>query len=259
MQRNYRRYFEKDVSGARQANEEEHTPVYTHIKNIENSSSSPKATESKPREISTNEEKTSGKGRNINYLFTLALTSYSYKSFNSFILSLGSNYAKYFKIPKKSSRKPNVARKVTLPNNNPRNRKTAKGNKTNFKKPVTNKGGIINRYPTSINFPKTKNSVRKTTLPTNNQRNAAKNYSKLFREQSTTRSRVNVRKPSAINIKKQAPLPILKSENSKDIKRPLPNKSNVIGRNPTPTKVATPTSFQSRNNSSNKPQTKQGE
>ena len=75
MQRNYRRYFEKDVSGARQANEKEHTPVYTHIRNIENSSSSSKATESKPRDISTNEEKSSVKGRNINYLFTLPLTT----------------------------------------------------------------------------------------------------------------------------------------------------------------------------------------
>ena len=69
MQRNYRRYFEKDVSGAGQADENEHTPVYSHIKNIENSSSSSKATESKPREISTNEEKTSVKGMNINYLY----------------------------------------------------------------------------------------------------------------------------------------------------------------------------------------------
>ena len=75
MQRNYRRYFEKDVSGATQADEKEHTPVYSHIKNMANSSSSSKAAESKPRDISTNEEKSSVKGRNIDYLFTLALTT----------------------------------------------------------------------------------------------------------------------------------------------------------------------------------------
>ena len=75
MQRNYRRYFEKDVSGARQADEKEHTPVYSHIKNIENSSSSSKAAESKPRDISTNEEKSSVKGRNINYICSLAFTT----------------------------------------------------------------------------------------------------------------------------------------------------------------------------------------
>ena len=68
MQRNYRKYFEKDISRAGQANEKEHTPVYSHIKNIENSSSSSKAAESKPIDISTNEEKSSVKGRNIDYL-----------------------------------------------------------------------------------------------------------------------------------------------------------------------------------------------
>ena len=95
------------------------------------------------------------------------------ENFHNCTLSLGSNYAKYFKNPTKSSRKLNEAQKVTLPDDNPRNRKTANANKTNFKKPSTNKGGILNRNPT-------KNSVRKTALPNNNQRSVAKNYMKLF-------------------------------------------------------------------------------
>ena len=75
MQRNYRKYFEKDISRAGQANEKENIPVHTHIKDIEKTSSSSKATESKPRENSTSDEKTSVKGRKINYLCTLAFTT----------------------------------------------------------------------------------------------------------------------------------------------------------------------------------------
>ena len=177
------------------------------------------------------------------------------ENFHNSTLSLGSNYAKYFKNPTKNSRKLNVVRKVTLPNNNPRNRKTANDIKTNFKKPATNKVGIINRNPTSINILTMKNSVRKTALPKNRQRNVAKNYMKLFQKHTTTRSHVNERNPAAINSKKQTSLPLLKSGNSKGIKRPITNKSSVNGGNSTPTKFARPTSVQSRK----KPINKQGE
>ena len=174
------------------------------------------------------------------------------ENFHNCTLLLGSHYAKYFKNPRKSSRKLNVVRKVTLPNNNARNRKTANDNKTNFKKPATNKGGIISRNPSSINISTTKNSVRKTALPNNNQRNVAKNYMKLFQKHTTTRSRVNESNPAAINVKKQTPLPLLKSGNSKGIKRPITNKSSVNGGNSRPTKFARPTSVQSRKNPINK-------
>merc|ERR1712136_439118 len=89
----------------------------------------------------------------------------------------GSNYAKYFKIPRKSSRKLNAVRKVTLPTSN--NRKRNNGNSPNLKKSATNNSGIINRNPTSINISKTPDSAGKTALPNNNQRKEKKNYMKL--------------------------------------------------------------------------------
>ena len=259
MTRNYRRYFEKDVSGGGQADKKEPTPMYTYIKNIANTSSSSKATEPKHGGNSINDKKASVKGKNILYIYMYLSFHSRYESFNNFILSLGSNYARYFKIPTKSTRKLNVARKVTLANNNPRNRKTANDNKTNFKNPTTNKVGIINRNPSSMNIAKTQNLVRNTVLSNNNQRKAAKNYSRSFPKHIPTRSRVNEKNPTAIKVKKQTQLPLLKSGNSKDIKTPFTNKSSVIGRKATPTKVARPTSFQSRTNPSNKLPTKQGE
>ena len=49
--------------------------MYTYIKNIANTSSSSKATGPKHGENSNNNKKTSVKGRNINYICTLAFTT----------------------------------------------------------------------------------------------------------------------------------------------------------------------------------------
>ena len=144
-----------------------------------------------------------------------------------------------------------------MPSSN--NRKRNNGNRTNAKRPATNNGDIMNRNPTSINISKTPDSTRKTALPNNNQRKAAKNYVRHFQNHAPSISRINERNPPAISVKKQTAFTHLKSGKSKDIKRPTANKSNVIGRTPTPTKVARPTPFQSRKNLSNKPLTKPGE
>ena len=81
---------------------------------------------------------------------------------------------------------------------------------------------------------------------------------KLFQKHTTTRSRVIERNPTVIKIEKPTSLPLLKSGNSRDFKRPITNQGSVIGRNSKPFKVTKPTSLPTIKNHSNKPLTKKG-